>query len=155
LQLVDVVDFGGCYAFIVTVNGSLDESCAVVGFEASDNALVLQLDMCSKVWFEVFNSDVLNVGRDNVAGKVILKQKYFSILGRKFTIPLLNPVLVELSSHPSLRIMLVIKSQLGTCLLVECSWSCCFSDDECGEFLRSIGICCERIRQPKLFAFDT
>lgn len=112
----------------------------VMGFEASDDALVLWLDMRGEVWLEVFNSDVLKVGRNNMARKVILKEEYFLILFSKFAIPLLNPVLIELSSHPSLRVISVVKPQLRTSLLVESSWPRCFPNDKSREFLRPIGV---------------
>jgi hypothetical protein len=111
-----------------------------MGFEASDDTLVLWLDMHSGVWLEVFNSDVLKVGRNNMARKVILKEEYFLIIFLKFVIPLLNPVLVELSSHPSLHVISVVKPQLHTSLLVESSWLHCFPNDKSWEFLRPIGI---------------
>jgi hypothetical protein len=107
----------------------LDKSGAAMGFEALDDALVLWLDMCGEVWLEVFNLDVLKVGRNNMARKVILKEEYFSILLSKFT------VLIELSSHPSLRIILVVKPQLHTGLLVESLWPCCFPNNKSWEFL--------------------
>jgi hypothetical protein len=44
------------------INSLLDKSGMVMGFEASDDTLVLWLDMCSEVWLEVFDSDVLKVG---------------------------------------------------------------------------------------------
>lgn len=136
-------------------HGPLDESRTIVGLEALDDALVLWLDMHGKIWLEVFNLIVLKIGRNNVAGKVVLKEKYLLILGTKLTIPQLNPVLVELSSHPSLCIMLVVESQLGTSLFVEHAWSCCFPNDEGWEFLRTIHICCECICQSEIFAFDS
>ena len=58
----------------------LDKTGVVMSFEALNNPLVLWLDMRSKVGLEVFNLDVLEVGRNNVARKVILKEKYFSFL---------------------------------------------------------------------------
>lgn len=101
---------GRCYSFVVSVNSSLDESGAVVGFETSNNSLVLRLDVGSEIGFEVLNLDALEVGRNDMARKVILNEKYLSSLCLKFMIPLLNPVLIEMGCHPGLCITSVIKS---------------------------------------------
>ena len=53
------------------INSTLNESGMVVGFEASDDAEVFWLDTCSEVQLEVVSSDVLQVGRDDVAIKVL------------------------------------------------------------------------------------
>lgn len=50
-----------CYSFIVSIDGSLDAFGAVVGFETSDNALVLRLDMRSEIWLEVFDMYALEI----------------------------------------------------------------------------------------------
>ena len=112
----------------------------VVGFKASDNTLILWLDMRSEVRLEVFDSDALEIGRDNVAGKVILKKKYVSSFRLKFAIPFLNPILIEMRSHPSLRIVSIIKPKLCTRLFVKRSRPCCFPYDKRSELLRSVGI---------------
>lgn len=87
-------DIGGRHTFVVAVDRSLDEFSAVVGFEASDDALVFWLDMCGEVRLEVFDADVLKVRRYNVTREIILKEKDFSSLCLKFLIPLLNPILI-------------------------------------------------------------
>ena len=113
----------------------LDESGMVVSHEPLDDTLVLWLDMCSKVWLEVFSLNVLKIGRNNVARKVILQEKYFSVLCLEFLIPLLNLILIEMGGHPGFCIVLVVEPQLCTCLLFECSRACCFPDNEWREFL--------------------
>jgi hypothetical protein len=140
LQLINVIDLSRCYTLIVTINSMLNESSMIVGFEASDDALVFWLDVHGEVWLEVFNLDVLKVSRNDMAGEVILKEKYFSLLFSKFVIPPLDPLLVELGSHPSLCIISVVEPQLGTGLLVESPWPCCFPNDESWEFLGPIGV---------------
>ena len=122
------------------IYSSLDESGLVVSLEASDDTLILWLDMCSKVWLEVFDSNFLKIGRNNVTRKVVLQEEYFLVLCLEFSIPLLNPILIEISGHPGLRITSVIKPQLCTQLLFECSRVRCFPDDEQREFLRPISI---------------
>ena len=136
------------------INSLLDET-GVVGFEASDDALVFWLDMCSKVWLEVFNLNVLEAIGNNMARKVILKEQYLPFFFLELVIPLLNPVLIDLGSHPSLHIISVVKPQLSTSLPLESSWPCCFPNDKRWEFLRSIGIQCEGISQPDLLALNS
>jgi hypothetical protein len=80
-----------------------------VSLETPNNTLVFGLDMCSKVWFKVFNSNILKVGRDDMARKVILEEKYFSFFFTKFLISTLKPFLIELDSHPGFCIISVIK----------------------------------------------
>jgi hypothetical protein len=75
-----------------------------------------------------------------MARKVILKEKYLSFLFSELVIPLLNPVLIDLGSHPSLHIISVVKSQLSTSLLLESSWPRCFPNDKRREFLGPISI---------------
>jgi hypothetical protein len=92
----------------------LDESGMVVSLEALDDTLILWLDMCSKVWLEVFNLKVPKIGRNNVARKVILQEKYFLVLCLEFLIPLLDPILIEMGSCPGFCVTLVIEPQLHT-----------------------------------------
>ena len=122
------------------INSSLDETGTVVGFEASDDVLVFWLDMCSKVWLKVFDSNVLEAMGNNMARKIILKEQYLSFLFLELMILLLNPVLIDLGSHPSLGIISVVKLQLNTSLVLESSWPRCFPNDKRWEFLRSVGI---------------
>jgi len=108
LELIDVIDLCRGYAFVIMTNSLLDKSGMVVSFEASDYTLVFGLNMCGEVWLEVFNSDVLKVIRNDMAGEVVLKKKNFVLLFLKISIPLLDPVLIEVSSHPCLCIVSVI-----------------------------------------------
>ena len=85
-----------------------------MSLEALDDTLILWLDMHTKVWLEVFNLNVLKIGRNNVAGKFVLQEEYFSVLCLEFSIPLLNPILIEMSGHPGLCITSVIEPQLHT-----------------------------------------
>ncbi len=57
----NVVYVSRCYSFVIS-----DELGTVMSLEALNNALVFWLDMCSEVGFEVFNSDALEIGRNNV-----------------------------------------------------------------------------------------
>ena len=77
----------------------------VVSLKASDDALVFWLDMCGEIQIKFFDMDVLKVGRNNMTRKVILQEMYFSILFLEFSIPLLNPILIEMGGHPGLCII--------------------------------------------------
>ena len=155
LQLIYVVDFRRSYAFVIAINGSLYGPGAEMSFEASDYALVFGLNMCGEVWLEVFNSNVLKVVGNNMAREVVLEKKNFALCFLKFSIPLLNPVLVEVSSHPCLRIVSVIKPKLGTHLLVESARLCSFADHKRWTLLRPISIRCECVSHPDFFALDS
>jgi hypothetical protein len=140
LQLVYLVDVCRGYAFIIAIDGSLDEPRMVVGFEAVNYALVFGLYVCSEIWLEALHSDILKVVRNNVARKIILQKKNLVSLFLKFAILLLDPLLIEVSGHPRFCIVLIIKPKLSTCLLVEHSWPCCFANNESWKFLGPIGI---------------
>ena len=70
--LAYLIDVCRGYAFIIAIDGLLDEPHMVVGFEAANYALVFGLYMCSEIWLEVLHSDILKVVRNNVARKIIL-----------------------------------------------------------------------------------
>ena len=140
LQLVYLIDLCRDYAFIIAIDGSLNEPCVVVGFEAVNYALIFGLYVCGEIWLKVFNSDVLKVIRDNMTREVILKKKNLAFFFLKFMIPLLDPLLIQVSSHPCFCIVLIIKPKLCTCLLVECLWPFCFSNNERWKFLGPISI---------------
>ena len=112
----------------------------VVSFEASDYALVFGLNMCSEVRLEVLDSNILKVVRNDMAGEVVLEKKNFALHFLKLSVPLLQPVLIEVSRHPCLRIGSVIKPQLGTSFLLESSWLCGFSNYKRWMLLRPISI---------------
>ena len=127
------------------IYGSLDESCSVVSLEAADDALVFWLDMRSKVRLKVFDMDVSKVGRNDMTRKVILQEKYFSVLFLEFSIPLLNPILIEMGGHPRLCIISLIEPQLHTHFFLECSRPRHFPNDKRGKLLRPTGIRCESV----------
>jgi hypothetical protein len=111
-----------------------------VGLEASDDALVFRLDMSSKVGLKVLNPDALKIWWDNVAREIVLKKKDFPLLSLHFLIPPLNPVLIQVCSHPGLCVASIIKPQLSARLLVEGSWLRSFAYYERWKLLGSIGI---------------
>lgn len=91
-----VSDLGGGNSFIIAIDSSLDKSGTIVSFEASDYTLIFGLDMCREVGFEVFDTDVLKVVRNNVAREVVLKKKDLSSPPMKISIPFTDPLLIEL-----------------------------------------------------------
>ena len=111
-----------------------------MSFEASDYALVVGLNMCSEIGLEILDTDILKAIRNDMTREVVLKEEDFTSLFSKFSIPLQQPVLIEVSGHPCLCIVLVIKSKLGTCLLVKSSWACSLANDKWWKLLRPIGI---------------
>jgi hypothetical protein len=60
-------------------------------------------------------------------------------------IPVVKPLLVKLSCHPCHHIVTVIKPQLSTGLLLECSGLGCLPDNKWREFFAPISICSECI----------
>jgi hypothetical protein len=118
LKLVDLVYLAGGNAFIIAINCSLDELSTVMNLktldDARDDALVIWLDMGSKIWLEVLNSNALKIWRDNMAREVVLQEKYFPVCFLQFLVPLLDPILIQLRGHPHLCIVPVIKSQLAS-----------------------------------------
>jgi hypothetical protein len=54
------------------VNGSLNVFCMVMSFEASDDALIHQLDMSSEIWLKIPDMDVPKTIWDNVTREIIL-----------------------------------------------------------------------------------
>ena len=40
------------------INGTLNEICTVMGLEAANDSLVIGLNVCSKVWFEIHDKNV-------------------------------------------------------------------------------------------------
>jgi hypothetical protein len=92
--LVDLVDIARCDSFVISVNCPLNKTSAVVGFEAPDDPLVIGLDMCSEIWFEIFDADILKTLRDNMTREIVLQKKYLPILFLEFPVLLLNPFLI-------------------------------------------------------------
>ena len=101
-----------------------------MSFETADYPLVFRLDVCSEIWLEILNLDVLKVVGRNMSRKVVLKQENSASFRLKVTIPSLDPVLIKVSRHPGLCVVPVIKPELFTRLLFESSWACCFSDNK-------------------------
>src|SRR5882724_7824676 len=95
LELVDIIYFGGCYTCIIVINGVLDKFGAIMSLEASDDALVHGLDMCSEIWLEVLNTNTLKTVWGDVTRKFVLQEKDLAIFRTKFLIPLLNPLLIQ------------------------------------------------------------
>ena len=59
----------------------------VVGLEASDDALVLWLDMSGKIGLKVLNLDALKIWWNNVAREIVLEKEDFSV----FFVAFLDP----------------------------------------------------------------
>ena len=110
LELIDVVDISRGYTLVIVTNSLLEELGLVMSFKASNYALVIRLNMCCKICLKVFDSDVLEIGGNNMTREIVLEKQNFPFLHLKFPIPLLNPVLIQLSSHPHICIALVIKA---------------------------------------------
>ena len=127
----------------------------LLGFKASYNALILWLNVCSEVGLKIFGANALKARGNNVARKIVLQEKYLLFLPLKFTVPLLNPFFVEISSHPGLCVDLVEKSKLKTGLLVEGTWMCCFANDKKWQLLRPVGIEGECICEMNLIPFNS
>ena len=51
------------------INSTLDEPGMLMGFEAVDDALIFWLDMCGKILFEIFNSNVPKVVGNNMLNR--------------------------------------------------------------------------------------
>ena len=111
-----------------------------MSFEATDYPLVFGLDVCSDIWLKILDLDVLKVAWGDMSRKVVLKQKNAASFCLKFTVPLLNPLLIKVSCHPCLCIVSVMKPKLFTHLLVESLWLYCFSDDKGLQLLGPISI---------------
>ena len=60
------------------IDGTLNKICMVMGFETSDDALIIWLHMCCKVRLEILDVDALKSIRDNVTQEVVLEEKDFS-----------------------------------------------------------------------------
>jgi hypothetical protein len=108
LELIDIIELGWSYTLIVLIDCSFNESGTVVGFETLDDALIVGLDMCCEVWLKVFNSNTSETIRNDMPGEVVSKEKYLSVPCMDVPIPLKNPILIELSSHPCLCVISVI-----------------------------------------------
>src|SRR6266704_2603220 len=78
LELIYVIDVSWCDTFIIMANCLLNKAGLIVCFKTSDNTLVIWVNMYSQVWLKNFNSNVLKTFRDNMAQKVILKEKNLS-----------------------------------------------------------------------------
>jgi len=125
-----------------------------VGFEATNYALVFGLDMRGEVGLKVLDPDILKVVGNDMAREIILKEKNLPSLCLKFSVLLLNPILIEVSGHPCFCVVSIIKPKLSTCLLVESPWPCSFANNERCKFLRTVGIRCQCISQPDFLALD-
>lgn len=73
LQLIDIVDLGRYDTIIITINCALNELCTIMSLEALDNALIHRLDVHSKVWHEIFNTDIGEIIWNHVAREIVLK----------------------------------------------------------------------------------
>ena len=58
IELVDNIDFSRGYATIVAINCIVNKLGTVMCLEATDDALVIRLYVCGKIWLEVLNMDV-------------------------------------------------------------------------------------------------
>lgn len=110
LQLIDLVDLARGNAFIIAINGSLDESSSIVSLEALDDALVIWLDVGSEIRCKILDSNAFKIWRDNMAREVVLQEKYLPVCLQQFLIPFLKPVLIQLRGHPGFCVVMVIKS---------------------------------------------
>jgi hypothetical protein len=73
-ELVNIVNFRWGDAQVITIDGTLDISCLIVAFEATDDTLVIGLDMHSEIGCEVLHANVFKIIRDNMPGEVVLKE---------------------------------------------------------------------------------
>lgn len=73
-ELINVVNLRRSDAGFVLINGTMNELCMVMGLEAANNPLVVGLNVCSKVWFEIHNTNVCKRLWDNVAWKIVLQE---------------------------------------------------------------------------------
>lgn len=81
-----------------------------MSLEAANNALVFWLYMGGEIRFEVFDPNVLKTIRDNVTREIILKEKDLSLVGPKFTVPFMKPILIQDGGHPCFRIAAIVKA---------------------------------------------
>ena len=106
-----------------------------MGFKASYYPLIIWLNMGCEIGLEVLDVDVLKAIGNNMSQEIVLKEDDLASIGLKLLVPLLDPVLIELHGHPHLCIVLIVEPELGTCLLVECSWMCSLTNDQRQKFL--------------------
>jgi hypothetical protein len=57
------------------MDSTLDELGPVMSFEAPNDALVIWLNVRCKICLEVFNSDVLEIGGDNMTREIVLEKE--------------------------------------------------------------------------------
>jgi hypothetical protein len=101
-----------------------------VALEATDDTLVIGLNMCSEIGCKVLHTDVLEIVRDNMPGEVVLEEKNLSILLSKVVIPLMKKFLIQVGGHPCFGIVTIVKAKLCTGFLVECTGGFCLAYDE-------------------------
>ena len=77
------------------INGVLDKFGVIMSLEASDDALIHGLNMCSEIWLEVLNTNILKTIWDDMTRKIVLQEKDLVSFHTKFPIPLLNPLLIH------------------------------------------------------------
>jgi hypothetical protein len=117
----------------------------VVSLECFDYTLVLWLDMQCEVWCKIFDFNILEIIGDNMTREVVLKQKDFSALHPKLRIPSSYPFLIQYCCHPCLRIVSVVKTKLGACLLIEGSRRMCLFNNKRWSLFGTSCICHECI----------
>jgi len=55
-------------------DGVIDIFCSIVTFEATDDTLVIGLDMCSEIRCKVLHTNVSEIIRDNMSGEIVLEK---------------------------------------------------------------------------------
>ena len=55
-------------------DGVIDIFCSIVTFEATDDTLVIGLDMCSEIRCKVLHMNVSEIIRDNMSGEIVLEK---------------------------------------------------------------------------------
>ena len=135
IQLINTVDVLWVNSRIVDTDRSLDELGTIMGFKASYYPLIIWLNMGCEIGPEVLDADVLKAIGNDMSREIVLKEDDLASIGLKLLVPLLDPVLIELRGHPRLRIVSIVEPELGTCLLVECSWTRSLTNDQRRKFL--------------------
>ena len=66
-----------------------------MNLEALNDALILWLNMCCQIWFEIHNLNLLQIIWDDVTAEIILEKEDIVLFPIQFCIPLMELVLVD------------------------------------------------------------
>src|SRR5258706_16141518 len=97
----------------------MNKFCTVMGFEATNNTLVIGVDVCSQVWFKVFDMNICESIWNDVSREIVLQEEDFSSLISELGIPIQQPLLIECSRHPCFCIVSIVEAKLRPCLVLE------------------------------------